>query len=231
MPRPPTAAPPSTERRQVRQVRHARGRPAASSSSRGVVPSTATRARHPAARAARSPATASSTTTQSAGSTPSRRAPSQPRVGPRLAALDVGCRDDHRGVRQPGGGDAGLGEVARAGGDDGRRHPARRRARRAGRRHRAARRCRRRRPPRCRGSARTPRPAGPRGSSVCDDARGRHPVEAQQPHRVDPVLAAPPDPGPLDGGDGVDERAVEVEQHPRERRVERRLARRTSGWG
>ena len=77
------------------------------------------------------------------------------------------------------------------------------------------------------------RPARASGSSVSMTPGGRDAVEAQQPHRVDPVLAAPPHPGPLDGGDRVDERAVEVEQHPRERRVERarRRARRTTGGG
>ena len=58
------------------------------------------------------------------------------------------------------------------------------------------------------------------GQQRLDDPGGRDAVEAQQPYRVDPVLGAPLDPGPLDGGDGVDERAVEVEQDPREGRVE-----------
>ena len=70
----------------------------ASSSSRGVVPRTATRARHPASRAARSPATESSTTTHSPGSTPSRRAPSShgsghglPRVTSDAVTTTGGC--------------------------------------------------------------------------------------------------------------------------------------------
>ena len=170
MPPPPTVDHPRP--RLARWVRSGSTRSASgSSSSRGVVPSTATRARQRAARAARSPATASSTTTQSAGSTPSRRAPSSHGSGHGFPRSVSDAVTSAAGRVEPGGGDAGLGEVGRAGGDDGRGHRA------VGERGEQVdgtgqqRRCRRRRPPRSRGSARTPRTRRLLGEQLGDDVR------------------------------------------------------------
>ena len=221
--------PPSTEA--VRWVRSGTTRSASgTSSSSGVVPSTATSARQRAARAARSPATASSTTTQSVGSTPSRRAPSSHGSGHGFPRSTSDAVTSAAGRVSPVAAMRASARSLRAGRDDAGGHAAvgegRQQVGRAGKQHDAL------------DVAHLDLPdAGERlgpallRQQLGDDVRRGHPVETGEPHRVDVVLLAPPHPGAHDGGDRVDEGAVEVEQHPAERRPEGLGGRRPGGRG
>ena len=89
----------------------------ASSSSRGVVVTTAS-VLQPAARADSRPLGASSTTRHRAGSTPSRSAASRYGIGGGLAALDLVGGDEHVRGGQAGGVEPHPGQPDRAGGGD-----------------------------------------------------------------------------------------------------------------
>ena len=207
---------PSTAARRRRGRRSACG----ARSAAGEVVVTATSAPHPAARAARRPATESSTTRHCDASTSRRRAPSShgsghgfPRSTSDAVTTTGGCRSPVAAIRA-----SARSRVP--GGDDGRGHLA--------------------------VGELAEQLGGPRqdedavdvgdldladphvrgipavlGEHRGDDVGGRHAVHADEPVRVDPELLAPPQPGPLDGGDRVDQGAVEVEQHAVEGGVER----------
>ncbi len=178
----------------------------------------------PAARAASRPPGASSTARQSAGvdSQPGRR--QEEGLGVRLAAGDVAGRDHDVGRREPG-----------------RRNPRRGQGRGAGRGDRAPvvgpqAPLVPRGPEGCQGVERAGQHGDPLHVGDLDrldpshrrvhplgrqqplgDASRRHPVEAGEPARVDVLLLRPPQPAAHDGGYGVDEGSVHVEQDGRER--------------